>query len=116
MDFLDFIVAVAVIGVLVFVCFNNYSHVIWSDAVIKWKGVQTTAEVVDSTTARTRLASLYHSQRYAHYITYEFTDTASKKWTITKRVRPHHRLAGVVKGAKLSAYYLPDRPDKSTLE
>ncbi len=63
MDFLDFIVAVAVIGVLVFVCFNIYSHVIWSDAVIKWKGVQTTAEVVDSTTARTRLASLYHSKR-----------------------------------------------------
>ena len=114
MDFLD-IIAAAIIGVVVFVCCYLYYQFYLIDILIKWKGVQTTAVVVDSTTARTRIASLQHSQRYAHYITYEFTDTAGKKWTNTKRVRPHHRLANVVKGAKLPAYYLPDRPDKSAL-
>ena len=113
MDFLDFI-AVAIIGVVVFVCCYLYYQYFLIDILIKWKGVQTTAVVVDSTAA-TRFASLHHSDRHAHYITYEFTDTAGKKWTNTKRVRPHHRLAGVVKGAKLPAYYLPDRPDKSAL-
>ena len=112
MDFLDFI-AVAIIGIVVYVCFYLYYRLILSDALIKWKGVQTTAVVVDSTTARAQIST--YSQQYAHYITYEFTDSAGKKWTNTKRVLPHHRLADVLKGAKLSAYYLPDRPNKSTL-
>ncbi len=78
MDFLDIIAAV-IIGVVVFIGFYLYDQFYLSDILIKWKGVQTTAVVMDSTTARTRLSTFDHSQRYAHYITYEFADTTGKK-------------------------------------
>jgi len=113
MDFLD-IIAAAIIGTVVFVCSYLYYHFFLIDILIKWKGVQTTGVVVNSEAAKTRSPTV-SAPLYAHYITYEFTDTAGRKWTKTKRVRTHHRLAGVVKGTKLPVYYLPERPDKSAL-
>ncbi len=111
MDFLDIITA-AIIGVVVFVCSYLYYQYFLIDILIKWKGVQTTGLVVNSEAARTRTPS---GAETVHYITYEFTDTAGRNWTKTKRVRTHHRLASVVKGAKLPAFYLPNRPEKNAL-
>ena len=113
MDFLD-IIAVALIGVVVFVCLYLYYQLYLIDILIKWKGTKTTGVVVNSEAARTRTPTV-SAPLYAHYITYEFTDTAGRKWTKTKRVRTHHRLADVVKVTKIPVYYLPERPDKSAL-
>ena len=114
MDFLDVIVAVAGIGVLIYLGYYIYTSVIWSDTAIKWKGRQTTGVVVDSEASRSHTPD-FSAPRYAHFITYEFTDSSGKKWSNTKKLGLRHKLAGVVKGAKVSVYYLPDRPDKSAL-
>ncbi len=91
-----------------------YALVIWSDIAIRLKGHRTTGVVVDSEASRSH-APDYSAPRYAHFITYEFTDPSGKKWSNTKKLGMRHKLVGVVKGAEVSVYYLPDWPDKSTL-
>ncbi len=114
MDFLDLIVAVAGIGVLIYLGYYIYTLFIWSDIAIKWKGIHTTGVVVDSEAASSHTPD-FSAPRYAHFITYEFTDSSGKKWSNTKKLGLRHKLAGVVKGAEVSVYYLPDQPYKSAL-
>lgn len=74
----------------------------------------TTGVVLESEAAQTRSPTV-SAPLYAHFITYEFTDTTGKKWTNTKKVRRYDKLADVVKGAKVTVFYLPDRPDKNVM-
>ncbi len=74
MDFFDFF-AVTIIIAIVLLCSYLYYRLYLSEILIKWQGIHTTGVVLESKAAQTR-APTASVPRYAHFITYEFTDAA----------------------------------------
>lgn len=83
-----------------------------ADARIIKKGTQTMGKIVDTETLRT--TDSYGGVHITHYITYEYTDSDGRKFK--KRKKVSDKLSEKARGEEITVYYLPQRPDKSTIK
>ncbi len=103
-------IIIVIIVIAVIVLFFRSRHV--TEAMIISKGMKTMGKVLKSESVRT--TDMYGRVHITNYITYEFTDHIGRKWTDRKKVGA--KLARKAEGDDITVYYLPKRPEKSTVE
>lgn len=102
-------VLLAIVAIVVIVMVVSSMN---SDARIKKNGTTTTGTVLNTETFRT--TDMYGRVSTSYYLSYDFTDAQGRR--VSNRKQVYGSLAGKKKGDSITVYYLPDRPDRNTVD